>query len=286
MPPNMGQQPPLPPYGGAPVAYPASSPYPAKKSNTLLKVVIALVVLLCVGGVLALAGLYYAARKVTNKVHEAASHALAENGPGASGLAALLSGQGVQHSSGPNLFKGDPCRFLTKEDVSHAVGVTILRTEAKDAECSYIAKGDPADVTAKHAAAMLGKLGADPETQKAVQKFAGAIFAQQEATDKDLSAEAASGEIPVLVVNYTYGNARAEMNVNRSAYQRASAGSQGNAENTGSGDLEGIGDEAYVAGGSMLMLRKGNTIARFMYVSCPCNTSSIEPLARSVAARL
>lgn len=36
----------------------------------------------------------------------------------------------------------------------------------------------------------------------------------------------------------------------------------------------------------MLMLRKGNTAARFMYVSCPCNSNSIKPLARLVAARL
>ena len=48
----------------------------------------------------------------------------------------------------------------------------------------------------------------------------------------------------------------------------------------------GIGDEAYLAGGSMLMFRKGNTVARFMYIGCPCNTDNIKPLAKLVASRL
>lgn len=248
-------------------------------------------VILCIGSVLALAGLYYAARKISHKVHEVASQALSENGSSeTSGFTALL-GSSLQDDAGGNGFKGDPCRFLSKQDISRAVGVTVIRTEAKQASCSYIAKGDPANVAAKHAAAMLGNLGADAQTQKAVEKFAGAIFAQQEATDKDLSSEAATGEVPVLVVSFNYGNAVTEMKMNRGAFQRVAGGdpfSQGKAAagNSGSGDLAGIGDEAYVVGGSMMLVRKGNTIARFMYVTCPCNTGNIEPLARSVAGRL
>jgi hypothetical protein len=81
------------------------------------------------------------------------------------------------------------------------------------------------------------------------------------------------------------------MKMNRGAFQRidgAAASSEGktNAANSASGNLSGIGDEAYVAGGSMMLVRKGNTVARFMYISCPCNTSNILPLARSVASRL
>jgi hypothetical protein len=265
--------------------------YPAKKSNTLLKVVIAVVLIICVGSVLALAGLYYAARKITHTVHQAASNALSKSGASDSGLAGLLGSGSVSESSGPNLFKGDPCRFLTKQEVSHAIGVTVIRTESKDAGCSYIAKGDPAEVTAKHAAAMMGNLGADSQTQKTIEKFASAIFAQQEQSDKNLSAEAATGEIPVLVVNYTYGNAVAEMKMNRGAFQRLGGNTppsedKTTAQNSGTGNVAGIGDEAYTAGGSMLLVRKGNTVARFMYTSCPCNTSNIEPLARSVASRL
>ncbi len=60
----------------------------------------------------------------------------------------------------------------------------------------------------------------------------------------------------------------------------------GTAASSGSGDLDGIGDEAYLAGGGMLMFRKGNTMARFTYIQCPCNTDNIKPLAKLAASRL
>jgi len=275
--PAASQIPPPAAYVSAPAGYPPASAYPAKKSNTLLKVVIAVVVLLCVGSVLALAGLYYGAQMVRQKVHQVAAQELGENN--------------VFGGNSEGGFKGDPCRFLSKAEVSRAVGLAVIRTDAKDDGCSYIAKGDPADVTAKHAAAMLGGLGADAQTQKTIQKFAGAIFAQQEASDKSLSAQAATGEIPVLVVSFTSGNARLEMKLNRGAFARvANVETSGNqkagAQSSGSGDLTGIGDEAYVVGGSMILVRKGNTVAHFTYISCPCNTGNIKPLAQMVASRL
>jgi hypothetical protein len=81
-----------------------------------------------------------------------------------------------------------------------------------------------------------------------------------------------------------------EMKMNRAAFARlsdgASADPNASPAHTTTGDLAGFGDEAYVAGGSMIMLRKGNTIARFTYISCPCNTENIKPLARMVASRI
>jgi hypothetical protein len=265
-------------YVPAPAGYAPAVAYPVKKSNTLLKVILAVVILLCIGSALALAGLYYGVRMVKQKVHQIAGQELG----GSSVFNSNESGDG---------FKGDPCRFLSKAEVSQAVGVVVIRADAKDDGCSYIAKGDPADVTAKHAAAMLGGLGADAQTQKTIQKFAGAIFAQQEAGDKSLSAEAATGEVPVLVVSFTSGNAQMEMKLNRGTLGRitnvAPAGGQNTgAQNTGSGDLTGIGDEAFEAGGSMILVRKGNTVVHFTYISCPCNTGNIKPLAQMVASRL
>jgi len=284
--------PPPPAYAPAPTAYtPANFPAPgAKKSNTLLKVVIAVVLLICVGSALALAGLYYAAQKVTQKAHAVAAQALGGSSSSTTGgLGGLLGGSASSVNAGG--FKGDPCRFLSKAEVSQAVGITVIRTEAKDDGCSYIAKGDPADVTSKHMASMLGSMGADAQTQKTIQKMAGGLFAQQEATDKSLSAEAATGEIPVLVVGFTSGNAAMEMKMNRGAFEHIKGGApfgagNGSAAQTATGDLTGIGDEAYVAGGSMLMVRKGNTVARFMYISCPCNTDNIKPLAQKLASQL
>jgi hypothetical protein len=270
----------------APAPYTPGSAYPAKKSNTILKVAVGLVVLLFVGGALALAGLWYAAQKINAKAHAAAAHALGGS-PAAGALGSLLSSAASNNSSSdnPSGFKGDPCRFLSKAEVSQAVGVKIIRSDGTDNGCSYIAKGDPADATSKHMASMIGGMGADANTQKTIQKIAGGMFAQQEASDKSLAAQAATGEIAVLGVMFTSGNAEMEMKMNRGAFQHVTGGA-GTAANSGSGDLDGIGDEAYLAGGSMLMFRKGNTMARFTYIGCPCNTDNIKPLAKLVASRL
>jgi hypothetical protein len=286
-PPVSSYTPPAASYSPAPAAYTPATAYPAKKSNTLIKVLIAFVLVLFVGGALAVGGLWYAAQKIRAKVHDVKSQVMRGETPSASsGLGGLLGNSSSSDESAGG-FKGDPCRFLSKAEVSQAVGLTVIRTDASDGGCSYIAKGDPADATAKHLSSMLSGMGADAKTQQMAQKFAGGLFAQQQASDKSLAAEAATGEIPVLILSFTAGHAAMEMKANRAAFQHLSGGpTTANAANSATGDLASIGDEAYVVGGSMLMLRKGNTVARFMYTSCPCNTDNIKPLAQMVASRL
>ena len=291
-------------YGQNPAGYPpaqgmvAGGAYAPAKSNTLLKVVVGLLIVLFVGGALALAGLYYAAKKIKAKAEEATAKVMRENPSAAEGLGGLLGGvasgvagaaaAGDQSADG---VKGDPCRFLSKEEVSQAVGVTIIRADAQDEGCSYIAKGDPADATAKHTSALMGEMGIDAKSQKQAEKIAGAFFAQQEAGDKDLSAEAAKGEIAVLGLSFTSGNAAMEMKMNRGAFGYVRGGptfGQGDAkaEKKDTGDLTGIGDDALVAAGSMILVRKGNVVAHFIFAGCPCSTSAITPLAKLVANRL
>lgn len=228
---------PVAPYVPGPVGITAA----AKKSSTLLKVLVACGILLFVGGALAIGGIWYAAHRISQKARLVAAQS-PELASVAGAVSGLMGSAASEHDNGDSGFKGDPCRFLSKEEVSRAVGLTVIREDAQDGSCSYIAKGDPADVTAKHVASMLGGLGADANSQKTVQKLAGSLFAQQEAEDKSLSAEAAKGEIPVLVVIITSGNAQAEMKLNRSGFNYVNGG--GSESKTGTGDLDGIGDEA------------------------------------------
>lgn len=256
---------------------------PARNSNTLLKIIVVCAFLFFVAGALALGGLWYGAQKITENAQAATAQS-----PGLSSVAGAVGGLiGSVAGSGddPAEFRGDPCRFLSTREVSQAIGVPVIRAKGENDGCSYIAKGDPADMTAKHMASMIGGMGADAKTQKTIQGLAGGLFAQQESQDKTLSAEAAKGEIPVLVVGFTVGNAEAQMKLNRSSFKYVTGGS-GSAASSDTGDLDGIGDEAYLAGGSMLMVRKGETIARFMYTGCPCNTDNIKPLAKLAASRL
>jgi hypothetical protein len=273
-----------PAYAPVPGYVPGPAAPPAKKSNTLLKVLIACFVLLFVGTALAVGGMWYAAQKIKEKANAAAAQS-----PGLASVMGAVGGLAKSVASeDPTEFKGDPCRFLSTQEVSRAIGVTIIRAEGENDGCTYIAKGDPADMTAKHMSSMvagLGGPGVDAKTQKTIQGLAGSLFSQQEAQDKDLSAEAAKGEVPVLGISFTVGNAEAQMKLNRSSFRYVTGGG-GSAASSGTGDLDGIGDEAYLAGGSMLMVRKGETIARFMYTGCPCNTDNIKPLAKLAASRL
>jgi outer membrane protein OmpA-like peptidoglycan-associated protein len=67
-----------PAYTPVPGAYaPGNAPVPGpKKSNTLLKVIVAVLVILFIGAGLTLAGLYWAAQKVKEKVHSVTSQVL------------------------------------------------------------------------------------------------------------------------------------------------------------------------------------------------------------------
>jgi hypothetical protein len=66
----MPSPPEAPAYTPVPAYAPGNAFAPGpKKSNTLLKVIIAVLVILFIGAGLALAGLYYAALKVKEKVH-------------------------------------------------------------------------------------------------------------------------------------------------------------------------------------------------------------------------
>ena len=248
----------------------------AKSSNSLLKIGVAFVVIIFVGGILALGGLYYAAHKVSQKAHEIVAGATGGDGARQS-VAGTSSGTAEDTAAGSGdstKISGDPCRFLSMDEVSRATGVTIIRTERQDDGCAYIGRGDPADATSKHMASMLAKKGVKPEQQAMIQKLAGGFFAQQEAGDKDLSAEAAKGEITPLTISFEMGHAAAAMRLNQKVM-----GNLGNKH-----EITGVGDEAFDSAEGMMTVRKGDNLIRFMYVSCPCNSDAIKPLAQKVAA--
>jgi hypothetical protein len=264
-------------------AAPAPAPA-AKSSNALLKVGLVLVAILFVGGLAAFAAVYYAAHKVSEKIHAVAQGDLGgskSGGGSAGGLLTSLTGSagsqaqtsGATDSAGPG---GDLCRFLSKEDVSSSTGTTIIRADPAPDGCVYIAHGDPADALTKHMGGMLAKKGADAKSQEMLQKFAGGMFKQQEQSDKNLSAEASTGEIPVITLSFSAsGHGESEMKLNKKFMQRL-----------GATDLPGIGDEAFDSADGIMTVRKGNNMFRIMYVSCPCTVDSIKPLAQKVANAL
>jgi hypothetical protein len=282
----------------APPATRPTIPEQPRTSNTALKLIVGLVGLVCVGGVLALGATIYLAHKAVRKVQDLTRQAIGKDSDStSSGLASLLPKTGQSDSDDHNGIKGDPCRFLSKEDVSHATGVTIIRADAKDGGCLYVARGDPADMTSKHMAAMVSSQAAGRgekipgQQQQMMQQITGAFFKEQEDTDKNLAAEAAKGEVLVVAVSFESKAARMTMRLTKAAFDHVKQGVPGtsgpdSATQTGTGDLSGLGDEAYEMGGTMLIVRKGDSMARFLFNECPCSVDAIKPLAEKVVNQL
>ena len=240
--------------------------------SSVAKFVIAAVVIIFVGGAAAAVGLYYVAHRVSQKVHQVSDGILGSNSDSSS--ADNASSSDSRASSDNSL--GDVCRFLSKEDVSKAIGVEIIRTQSKDSGCSYIAKGTQADMTAKHITAMAKDKGADAQTQKMVQTFAGTLFNSLQEQHPNEHADQ-NGEVPVFVFSIDNQSAEVQMRLSAKTFGNLGPGPQG---------LPGIGDQAVDMGNAMIMVRKGDKLIRIMYTTCPCNTDEIKPLAKMLADRL
>ncbi len=244
-------------------ARPAPLPVP-KSSSGLLKVVLVLLALLVVGGALAVAGIFYAAHKVSQKAHE---------------YSAQILGNEPSHHTGTvanDRSEGDVCRFLTKEEVGNAIGMPIAATSSTDDGCSYLAKGTMVEMTSKHVAAMMKSRGADAQSQQAIEKMAAGIFGSAQNKAKE-DTQDANGNAVVLAISVDSNAAATQMDLNR----RVLGGLSPDAKN-----FEGIGDEAFQAAGSVMMVRKGDKLIRIFFTSCPCTVDEIKPLAQKLARAL
>ena len=265
----------------APIAHTATrTPSPAAQGasgsargmSTAAKVAIAAIVIIFMGGGVAVAGMVYAAHRVSQRVHAMVKEELQSDAPSP----AQGGGGGSSRSASSKRSLGNVCRYLSAATVGSAIGVPIVRTESNDNGCSYFAKGTQAQMSAKHMSAMMAAKGTDPKTQKMIEGITGGLVEsfQTEKSDSD------SGDGTILVFNFSLddNNAVAQMNLNRKAMQHVGGPAVQ--------DMQDIADEAFVTGDSSIIARKGNMLIRVMYMSCPCNTTAVEPLVQKVAAAL
>jgi hypothetical protein len=248
-----------------PQADPASAPKTGMSSAA--KLGIAALAIIFVGGTAAAAGIFYAAHRASQKFHEVTS--------GVTG-GGRRDASGSMGSSG-----GDPCRFLSKQAVSQAIGVEIVDVHADGEACSYLAKGDEGEMAAKHAAKIIGAKGADDKTQKMAEQFGAAIFKSMPQEKQDQGSDA-SGNVPVLGISVSdSASAAAEMKLNAKVMKRL-----GGSGMPATGEDIDIGDQGFVSSDSVIIFRKGNKVVRIMYTTCPCGTKEVIPLAKRLAASL
>jgi hypothetical protein len=259
---------------------PGSQPAPAPREqgmSALAKFGIAAVVIIFVGGAAGAVGVYYIAHRVSQKIHQATDGILrstADPTANSSGKDSGSEESEAGRSAGSGTM-GDVCRLLSKQDVSKAVGVAIIRTESKDNGCSYLAKGTQQDMAAKHLKAMVADKGADKKTQEIAEKIAGGMFNALQ-TETRASEQNTSSEVPVFVFSLDQHRAEEQMRLNAKVL-----GNLGNEQG-----LPGIGDQAFVSADGVILVRKGKTLVRIMYLACPCGIEQVKPLAKEIADAL
>jgi hypothetical protein len=263
---------------GAPAPQPIPSPVAAAKaSSPWRKVIVVVLIVIFVCGAAAVGGVIYVAHKVSQKAHEYSREVLGETAVSNEAGTGEKTMKLAAAADSSTAIAGDPCRLLSKEDVGRAIGVPILETSPADGGCSYLAKGTAAGMAAKHTAAMMGARGADKKTQGMFEQFAGGVFNNMP-KNATTDTESADGNVVVFTFGIDSNSAREQMHLNAKVL--------GGLGSTAQQPLDGIGDEAFAEADSMIMVRKGDKLIRIMYMSCPCSTDAVKPLAKQLAARL
>jgi hypothetical protein len=175
----------------------------------------------------------------------------------------------------------DGCKWLSKEDVSAAIGMTVVRAESTtgaDVGCSYSVMGEVTELTMKHAM-QLNKAQTkemSKQDQEKMQEFGKTILGGAAGPGAGNSEH--PGEVVVMALGVDENAAQFQMKLNRGMLNGLGPMATQN--------VPDLGDEAFAAAGSMLFVRKGESLLRMTYTQCPCGTDEMIPLARKVAGAL
>jgi hypothetical protein len=240
----------------------AAAAAPSKSGSTLVKVLLVFLVVIFVFGAIGIAGIWYVAHRVKQKVHEI-------------GLDDLSA---ADANRGPALGGIDPCSLLSKVDVGQAVKVEVIRAEASegaDPGCTYNVQGDTSDLVAKHASLLHKEASTEAQRQQ-FESVAKNLFKGMN-TEQGSSASNRPGEAPVFSFTVTNTGSVAQMNLSRMAFGRMAGGMV---------NIQGLGDDALDIGGAMMLVRKGDKLIRVMYMMCPCATDDVVPLVKKLLASM
>jgi hypothetical protein len=257
--------PPPAPMQAAPVAPAATvAPVAASSGSPVVKIILIVVGVLFLFGAIGVAGVVYVGYRIRTKAREMG-----------------LTNEHRHHSAALAGRTVDGCKFLTKDEVSAAVGMTVVRAEptsGSDVGCSYSVMGDVAELTMKHAMQLNKEQtsAVSKQDQDKIQAMGKAVL--QGSTHTDTSENEHPGEVVVLTLGLDENAAQFQMNLNKGVLGRLGSMTTKN--------LPDVGDEAFAAAGSMMFVRKNDTMVKFMYTQCPCGTDEIVPLAQKVAGAL
>jgi hypothetical protein len=243
----------------SPLAFTPAQQQSLPRKSGAAKILISILVVLFIGLILVVSGVVYVGHKVSQKVHQVSQQMLKERNlpPRATVV-------------------GDPCRLLSKAEVSRALGIAIIGEQASADGCAYLAEGTSTDFAAKHLSAMMRAHGVDAHQRQMIEKISGTLLDGVQSGLRDFG-EIPDGKAAVLTFSVDATSSDGQMTLDRKVL-----GNLGPA----SSKIPGVGDEAFDAAGGMLLFRKGDKLVRISYMTCPCTLSKIKPLARKLAAAI
>jgi hypothetical protein len=96
------------------------------------------------------------------------------------------------------------------------------------------------------------------------------------------SAPSGSGAETTSLVDVSINSSGGRVQMNLEKKLIGKLGVNGNAK----GEMDGIGDEAFVIGNNLLLVRKGDMFIQIAYTNCPCSAAQLEPLAKKLVDQL
>jgi hypothetical protein len=251
-PPPGGYPPPPPGYGG----YAPPPPAAKKGGSTVLLVVLGV---LGLGVLLVIGGVWYMVHRVAAKIHDVASQIQDEPG-------------------GSDAPVGDVCRFLSKSDVSAAIGTEIVETKSDAGTCHYMAVGTPSSMTMKHIGASSKEVatrnGSDPKQAEDASKMLGQMMSGLGA-DK---AGDATDKTSVLDMKVSSSGGKAQLRIQNAIFGKMLTAQMGAAQHPD------VGDEALIVGNNLMLVRKGDAFFQFTFTQCPCGSDAVVALAKKAVA--
>jgi hypothetical protein len=140
----------------SPLAFTPAQQQSLPRKSGAAKILISILVVLFIGLIFVVSGVVYVGHKVSQKVHQ-------------------MSQQVLKDRNAPPraIVVGDPCRLLSKAEVSRALGIAIIGEQASTDGCAYLAEGTSTDFAAKHLSAVMRAHGVDAHQRQMVRKFPG-----------------------------------------------------------------------------------------------------------------
>jgi hypothetical protein len=176
---------------------------------------------------------------------------------------------------GPVLGGANPCSLLSEEDVAEVVKMPVVRVEQipglhTGAGCVYSVTGDERDLVTTHIS--MNKEQTTEAQRRQMESIAQSAFRNPSGGSYDIPRH--PGETPVFIFNVDNNAAKVQMGIMHMAFSRMPQATVT--------DLPDTGDDAFDLFNTMIMARKGDTVAHVVYMACPCTRDDAVSLVKKI----